>query len=127
MQAYSRIREIIMQDLGSALIYLPSSVQDFKSASIRPYLDKYVRGSGGVEAVERVKVLKMLWDAIGTEFGGRHELYERNYQGSHEMVRIFALNSARAEGKIDEMVGLAERALNDYDLDGWLPQADGSQ
>lgn len=119
MQAYSRIREIILQDLGSALIYLPSSVKDFQSPEIRPYLDTYVRGSAGVESVERVKTLKMLWDAVGTEFGGRHELYERNYQGNHEMVRIFAMNSARAEGQIDDMVGLAEQALATYDLDGW--------
>ena len=36
----------------------------------------------GIDAVERVKLMKLLWDAIGTEFGGRHELYERNYSGS---------------------------------------------
>ena len=28
--------------------------------------------------------MKLLWDAVGTEFGGRHELYEINYSGSHE-------------------------------------------
>jgi aromatic ring hydroxylase len=26
----------------------------------------------------RVKLMKLMWDAIGSEFGGRHELYERN-------------------------------------------------
>ena len=31
--------------------------------------------------------MKLLWDAIGTEFGGRHELYERNYAGNHENIR----------------------------------------
>jgi len=25
--------------------------------------------------------MKLLWDAVGTEFGGRHELYERNLRG----------------------------------------------
>ena len=32
--------------------------------------------------------MKLLWDAIGTEFGGRHELYEMNYAGNHEDIRI---------------------------------------
>jgi len=118
MQAYSRIREIIMQDLGSALIYLPSSVQDFKSASIRPYLDKYVRGSGGVEAVERVKVLKMLWDAIGTEFGGRHELYERNYQGNHEFVRMLVADTMEQAGSLRSLTDFVDQAMAEYDLDG---------
>jgi len=25
-----------------------------------------------------VKLMKLLWDAVGSEFGGRHELYEIN-------------------------------------------------
>ena len=30
---------------------------------------------------ERIKILRLMWDAIGTEFSGRHELYEINYTG----------------------------------------------
>jgi aromatic ring hydroxylase len=39
--------------------------------------------------------MKLLWDAIGTEFGGRHELYERNYAGNHELIRMSALMNAK--------------------------------
>ena len=119
-QSYARIREIVLQDLGSALIYLPSSVKDFKSAAVRPYLDKYVRGSGGVSAEERVKTLKLLWDAVGSEFGGRHELYERNYQGNHELVRMLVLDSMQGNGKLDSLTDFAEQAMSEYDLDGWV-------
>lgn len=38
-----------------------------------------MRGSNGMDHVERIKILKLMWDAIGSEFGGRHELYEINY------------------------------------------------
>jgi aromatic ring hydroxylase len=41
--------------------------------------DHLVRGSHGIDFKERIKIMKLLWDAIGTEFGGRHELYEYNY------------------------------------------------
>jgi 4-hydroxyphenylacetate 3-monooxygenase len=116
---YPRVREIIMQDLGSALIYLPSHVDDFKSPEIRPYLDQYLRGSGGVAAVERVKLMKLIWDSIGTEFGGRHELYERNYSGNHESVRAELLFSAQQSGLTDAMTGFAEQCMAEYDLDGW--------
>ncbi|MEZ5722824.1 MAG: 4-hydroxyphenylacetate 3-hydroxylase C-terminal domain-containing protein [Paracoccaceae bacterium] len=64
-QAMPRIKNIIEQIVASGLIYLNSHTADFKSDEIRGYLDKYVRGSGGSDAVERVKVMKMLWDAIG--------------------------------------------------------------
>lgn len=70
---HSRIREIVQEDLGSALIYLPSHAKDFENEELRPYLDRYVRGSRGVDAVERVKVLKAMWDATGSEFASRHE------------------------------------------------------
>ncbi|OJX68003.1 MAG: Pyoverdin chromophore biosynthetic protein pvcC [Micrococcales bacterium 73-13] len=117
-QAYARVREIVLQDLGSALIYLPSSVKDFKSPEIRGYLDKYVRGSGGVDALERVKTLKLLWDAVGSEFGGRHELYERNYQGNHELVRMLVVESMERTGGLARLDDFVEQAMAEYDLDG---------
>lgn len=116
---YPRIKEIIEQDIASGLIYLPSSAADFKSQELRPYLDKYVRGSNGVTAVERVKVMKALWDAVGSEFGGRHELYERNYAGNYENSRIEIAGLAQATGLSDRMRGLADTFLGEYDLDGW--------
>jgi 4-hydroxyphenylacetate 3-monooxygenase len=116
---YPRIKEIIEQDVASGLIYLNSSALDFKTPEIRPYLDKYVRGSDGIQAVDRVKLMKLLWDAIGTEFGGRHELYERNYSGNHENVKAEILFAAQAQGHTDMMTGFADQCMSEYDLDGW--------
>jgi 4-hydroxyphenylacetate 3-monooxygenase len=63
--------------------------------------------------------MKALWDSIGTEFGGRHELYERNYSGNHEGVKAELLFAAEAQGTTTAMKGLAEECLSEYDLDGW--------
>ena len=119
MQGYPRIKEIIEQDVASGLIYLPSSAADFKNPDVRPYLDKYVRGSDGIQAVDRVKVMKALWDSIGSEFGGRHELYERNYAGNHENVKAELLFAAESRGDVASMKGFAEQFMSEYDLDGW--------
>jgi 4-hydroxyphenylacetate 3-monooxygenase len=116
---YPRVREIIEQTLGSGLIYLNSSAEDFKNPEIRPYLDQYVRGSNGIEAIDRVKLLKLLWDAVGTEFAGRHDLYERNYGGDHESVRFQTLMFYQATGQAAPLEGFAEQAMSEYDLDGW--------
>jgi 4-hydroxyphenylacetate 3-monooxygenase len=62
--------------------------------------------------------MKLLWDAIGTEFGGRHELYEMNYAGNHEDIRIQAMWNARTSGTLDGMIALAEQCLADYDENG---------
>jgi 4-hydroxyphenylacetate 3-monooxygenase len=118
-QAYPRIKEIIEQDLGSALIYMNSHAVDFKNEDMRPLLDRYVRGSNGYDAVERVKLMKLIWDAVGSEFGGRHELYERNYAGNHENIRLEVLLNAQLSGQADAYKGFAEACMNEYDLDGW--------
>ncbi|GAB3463641.1 4-hydroxyphenylacetate 3-hydroxylase N-terminal domain-containing protein [Actinophytocola sediminis] len=116
---YPRVREIIMQDVASGMIYLNSSADDFGNPDIRPYLDRYVRGSNGADSVERVKVMKLLWDAVGTEFGGRHELYERNYAGNHENTRVDLLAGQMANGQLDEYKAFVDQCLGEYDLDGW--------
>ncbi len=116
---YPRIKEIVEQDVASGLIYINSSADDFKNPEIRPYLDRFVRGSGGVEAVDRVKLMKLLWDAIGTEFGGRHELYERNYAGNHEATRVELLFGQAASGQLDGYKAFVDECLAEYDLDGW--------
>ncbi|MGH3662379.1 MAG: 4-hydroxyphenylacetate 3-hydroxylase family protein [Micromonosporaceae bacterium] len=116
---YPRIKEIVQQDVASGLIYVNSSAEDFKNPDIRPYLDKYLRGSHGAEAVERVKLMKLLWDAVGTEFGGRHELYERNYSGNHENTRVELLFSQIFNGQLDTYKAFADECLTEYDLNGW--------
>ena len=117
--AYPKIKEIIENSLASALIYLPSSALDFQNPEIRPYLDQFVRGSNGYSAIDRVKLMKLMWDAIGSEFGGRHELYERNYFGNHESIRFETLLVAQVTGATKKYMGFAEQCMAEYDINGW--------
>jgi len=123
--AYSKIKEIIHKIVASALVYLPSSVKDFANPAIDPYLKRYVRDSNGIGYKERIKIMKLLWDASGTEFGGRNELYERNYAGNHEDIRIQALTGARRSGTMDQMTAIVAQCMAEYDergrtSDTWL-------
>ena len=117
--AYGKMREIVQHTAGSGLIYLNSGVADFHNPEIRPYLDQYLRGSHGTSAEQRVKVMKLLWDAVGTEFGGRHELYERNHAGNPDDNRSQVLRRGRQAGVTDDMIALVEQCLSEYDLNGW--------
>jgi aromatic ring hydroxylase len=63
--------------------------------------------------------MKLLWDAIGSEFGSRHELYERNDGGNHEAIRAEILAAQDAAGLTDAYRRLADRCLAEDDLDGW--------
>jgi 4-hydroxyphenylacetate 3-monooxygenase len=116
---YPRVREIVLQDVAGALVYVNSSVEDFQHPQIRRYLERFARGSGGVGAVERSKLMKLLWDAVGTEFGGRHELYERTYAGNHENTRVELLAAQLAGGQLDGYKAFVDEFLAEYDLAGW--------
>ena len=116
---YPKLKEIVQNVLASGLIYLPSNAADFKVPEIREYLERYTRGSNDYSALERVKLMKLIWDAIGTEFGGRHELYERNYFGNHESIRFETLMAAEAMGQTARYKGFAEQCMAEYDVDGW--------
>lgn len=119
--AYSRVKQIIQAAVGSSLIYLNSHASDFAHPRIRGYLDTYLRGTGDVSSDQRVKVMKLLWDSIGTEFAGRHELYEQLYAGHPDSARIETVEHAHSSGLADELDLLIEECMTDYDLAGWVP------
>jgi 4-hydroxyphenylacetate 3-monooxygenase len=116
---WPKIKEIFAQVVAGGLIQLPSSAQDFLNPEIRQYLDKYYKGSDGITAEQRVKLLKLVWDAIGTEFGGRGELYEINYAGNQDGIRLDTLKMADTAGQSAKYKALVDQALSDYDLTGW--------
>ena len=117
--AYTKIKYLIEQTVASGLIYLNSHARDFDNPAIRPYIDRYMRGSNGYTAEQRIKLMKLLWDCIGTEFGARHELYEINYGGSTEEIRRYALFGAMGNGNAAKFKGFAEQCMAEYDFDGW--------
>lgn len=117
--AYPRIIDIVRRTIASGLIYLPSSARDFANPDIDRYLAQYVRGSNDMGHKERIKIMKLLWDATGTEFAGRHALYELNYAGSPEDVRLQVLKGAEKGTILREMEALVDTCMGDYDEHGW--------
>ena len=77
------------------------------------------RGSGDIPHTDRIKIMKLMWDAIGIEFGGRHHLYELNYAGTADAIRIQCLGAARASGRMAKMRELSQKCMSEYDVDGW--------
>jgi 4-hydroxyphenylacetate 3-monooxygenase len=113
-----RLIDLITTQVGGSLICHPSQA-DWKSDELRPYIDRFYRGSNGYDAESKMKLTKLLWDAVGTEFGGRHNLYERNYFGNQELIRLDQYNSAFADGTADALKGLVDECMSEYDLNGW--------
>jgi 4-hydroxyphenylacetate 3-monooxygenase len=105
---------------GGALIMLPSSIEDFKDPMLKKIIHTTQRAAAtGPE--DKVKFLKACWDAIGSEFGSRHQQYEMFYAGARFVTaghsfRTYDWNSATS---------MVENLLSSYSLAAEL--GDGTQ
>jgi 4-hydroxyphenylacetate 3-monooxygenase len=82
----ARMIEIIRELTGAAMITLPSSAADFEHPTMRADIERYMR-SGASDARSRVALMRMAWDFIGSEFGSRHQQYEKFYGGASFLVK----------------------------------------
>ncbi|MDH2387256.1 4-hydroxyphenylacetate 3-hydroxylase N-terminal domain-containing protein [Streptomyces sp. HNM0663] len=108
-QAVQEIRMLA----GGGLIQLPASGEDLLHPELGPLVRKYIR-SPGHPAEDRVKLLKLAWDALGSEFAGRHEQYERFYHGA---PHVYLMQQAW-EGDTAACEELARSCLDGYGLTG---------
>jgi 4-hydroxyphenylacetate 3-monooxygenase len=100
--------ESVRELVSSSVISLPSSVTDFDNPEVAPMIERYMR-SGTMDARSRTALARLLWDFVGTEFGSRHQQYEKFYGGSTFIVkqnvyRNFDWN--RAGGLVDAALAL---------------------
>lgn len=114
----AKVKELFDLHLGGAPLVTPSSYRDLLNPELRPTIDRFYRGSDS-SAEERVKLYKLIWDATSSEFGGRHGLYERNFSGNVEQMRLDALTFSQRLGHQGEWHDLVESCMADYDLTGW--------
>lgn len=80
-----RIRELC----GGAALALPSSHADMLNYEIAKYYDRGSRGN----SQDRLKLFKLAWDAVGSEFASRHAQYEMFYAGPAFASRLRNYNA----------------------------------
>lgn len=88
-ELYPRVLAILRDLAGGGVLQLPASVADLHNPATRADIDRYVQ-SPGVPAVERIKLFKLVWDVVGSEFAGRHHQYEMFYAGAPFVAKGYA-------------------------------------
>jgi len=110
-ELYPKVINEIKLLAGGGLIQLPASFRDLLQPEEARLLGRYVR-TPGQDSEQRIKLLKLAWDAVGSEFASRHDQYERFHHGSPHVV----LPAIVREGDADGYADLARRCLDGYDL-----------
>jgi 4-hydroxyphenylacetate 3-monooxygenase len=101
-----RLNNALRELAGGSIIMLPSSIKDFENPTMASDIERYI-ASPGFSSKQRIAILKLVWDFIGSEFAGRHEQYEKFYGGASFLVKQ---NMARAYD-FAGAAGLVDRAL----------------
>lgn len=108
---YPEVVEAIRSLSGGGMIMVPSSYADFATPETNAIIHKTQR-SPIVNSEQRVKLMKLAWDAVGSEFGSRHLQYEMFYSGAPLVTRG---NSFRFFDW-DTPKGAVERFMGSYSL-----------
>ena len=103
--------QILRELAGGGVVQVPSSVQDLLAPETQGDLRKYIRAAG-MTAEDRIKLFKLAWDIVGTEFGGRHQQYEMFYAGAPHVAKGYAYRNYG----YDEAVDRVHAFLNGYSL-----------
>ncbi|MEX2623578.1 MAG: 4-hydroxyphenylacetate 3-hydroxylase N-terminal domain-containing protein [Acidimicrobiia bacterium] len=110
-EIYPRVLHLIRELVGGGVIQLPSSYRELTNPETRPDMDRYIQ-SPGHSSVERIKLFKLAWDVIGSEFAGRHHQYEMFYAGAPFVAKGYAYRNYGYEEALDSV----ESFLASYDL-----------
>jgi 4-hydroxyphenylacetate 3-monooxygenase len=109
---YPQVINTIRELAGGALIMLPSSVDDFNDPLLRRIIHTTQR-SASMAPEQKVKFLKTVWDAIGSEFGSRHTQYEMFYAGARFVTSNHSFRTYDWNGATDMVEGF----MASYDLE----------
>lgn len=96
----------ILRLMGSSSLVMTATEADFDHPDIADDLEKYMSGAK-VGGKERVQVMKLAWDAVSNEFGGRQEIYELFFAGDPFLSRQLHYETP----KRDQYVAMVDRLL----------------
>src|SRR3979409_2005566 len=71
---------------GAAPLQMPASIDLVADPELKERFERWW-STPALHAVDRLKLYKLTWDLVGSEFAGRHMLYERFYAGNSIIVR----------------------------------------
>ncbi|MFT0862448.1 4-hydroxyphenylacetate 3-hydroxylase family protein [Ancylobacter sp. G4_0304] len=103
---YPKIIHFLRELSGGGVLMLPSCVEDFEHPEIAPLIAR-TQFSPSLSSAERVKLFKLAWDAVGSEFASRHAQYEIFYSGPRTVTTGMAFRTfdwSQATGAVDRLL-----------------------
>jgi len=83
---HSAIVDQLRELAGGGVFQMPASVNVMHDPALREKFETYWQ-TPQMAALDRMKLFKLVWDVVGSEFAGRQQQYEKFYAGAAFIVR----------------------------------------
>lgn len=108
---HTEIVDVLRTLLGGYPMVMPASIDVLTDEGLRDTFERWWK-TPSIDAIERHKLYKLAWDITGTEFAGRHMLYEKFYAGSSIVVR----NQSDREAPWQSFHDIVDRLLGSIEV-----------
>ena len=110
-EMYSPIIDQLRELCGGGVFQLPANATVMHDTEMREEFEKYWQ-TPQMAALDRMKLFKLAWDLVGSEFAGRQQQYEKFYAGAAFIVR----GHNYREADWDFFHGIVDKLMNSYDV-----------
>ena len=107
---HSEICDTVRDLLGGGPIQMPADSSVLEDPELREKFETYW-SMPDQSATDRMKLLRLAWDLVGSEFAGRHMQYEKFYAGPGFVMNGYSFNAC----PWDDLDGIVEGLLDSYD------------
>jgi 4-hydroxyphenylacetate 3-monooxygenase len=106
---HSEVIDILRTLMGGVPLQMPARSSVVENPKLKELFERWW-STPALGAMDRMKLYKLGWDLTGSEFAGRHSLYEKFYAGNSTLVR----NSCDREAPWAYFHEIVDRALETY-------------
>jgi 4-hydroxyphenylacetate 3-monooxygenase len=108
---HSMLIDLLRELSGGGVFQMPASVTVMHDPELRQLFETYWQ-TPQLKALDRIKLFKLVWDLVGSEFAGRHQQYEKFYAGASFIVRGYSYRHA----DWDEFHRVVDGLMASYDV-----------
>ncbi len=107
----SAIIEILRELNGGSVFQMPADISVMQDPVLAKQFEDFW-ATPFMASLERMKLFRLAWDLVGSEFAGRHTQYEKFYAGAYFVVR----NHSFREAPWDEFHAIVDGIMADMEI-----------
>jgi 4-hydroxyphenylacetate 3-monooxygenase len=110
-ESHSQIVDQLRELCGGGVLQMPANSYVMHDEKMRLEFERHFQ-TPQLEAIDRMKLFRLAWDFVGSEFAGRQQQYEKFYAGASFIVR----NHSHRETDWGFFDGIVDNFMSGYDV-----------